>query len=348
MYKVTSTESHNEKANDFETKSLFYLMNYFSKSNSVHWAVIDFFNDVTGVDRLCEECFDVQSKNIDNITPSKLGEFTVTLFKNYLSDLNFTSFILFVRGVSKKLQTIIGNKKTFSFNDLTSDSKSSVINGLINEANTKTYIEDKTKINPTNVSAFLEKVTFVIDDKDKEKYILDAVSISSSLSFDSVHLSKLFKEIRDMQSAKKNNNVDGEIINSIGDFISFDKHFKIQDLQLLLINRLCFKDVFLRRGLHIPPLFIDVYNRLDLLSREELTESCQSAIIRLLYDNNNRKNYWVLFNEVVSAIKSINGNVDEIYDAINKDAIRLVTHLDELSSKYFIALVQERIKNDNN
>ena len=76
MYKITSTEERNEKATDFETKSMLYMMNYYSNADKVEWFVIDFFNDVTGVDSLCSECFDIQSKGVKDISPMQLGEIT--------------------------------------------------------------------------------------------------------------------------------------------------------------------------------------------------------------------------------------------------------------------------------
>ena len=102
MYKITASEERNEKATEFETKSMLYLMNYYNKSNKIEYFVIDFFNDVSGVNNLATACFDVQSKGIKNITPYSLGYYLVTLFKNYLSEFNFEEFILFIEGVNEK------------------------------------------------------------------------------------------------------------------------------------------------------------------------------------------------------------------------------------------------------
>lgn len=81
MYKVTASEERNEKATEFETKSMLYMMNYYSDSDKIDYFAIDFFNDVTGVDRLSSSCFDIQSKGIKDITPYSLGQYLVTLFK---------------------------------------------------------------------------------------------------------------------------------------------------------------------------------------------------------------------------------------------------------------------------
>lgn len=42
MYKISSSESSNEKATDFETKAMLYLMNYYQEADRIHYFVIDF------------------------------------------------------------------------------------------------------------------------------------------------------------------------------------------------------------------------------------------------------------------------------------------------------------------
>lgn len=92
MYKISSSESSNEKATDFETKAMLYLMNYYQEADRIHYFVIDFFNDISGVTQLADACFDVQSKGIKNIQPTQLGEYLVTLFKNYIYEFNFEGY----------------------------------------------------------------------------------------------------------------------------------------------------------------------------------------------------------------------------------------------------------------
>jgi hypothetical protein len=63
-YKITATERNNEKSADFETRSLFYLLNYHVDRNEICFFVIDFFNDVSGVDSLGFKIWDIQSKGM--------------------------------------------------------------------------------------------------------------------------------------------------------------------------------------------------------------------------------------------------------------------------------------------
>ena len=56
------------------------------------------------MDRFAENLWDVQSKGAKNNSPAAIGKELVTLFKNYLSDLDFREYILFLGGVSSTVR----------------------------------------------------------------------------------------------------------------------------------------------------------------------------------------------------------------------------------------------------
>lgn len=343
MYKITSTEERNEKATEYETKSMLYMMNYYDKANEIKWFAIDFFNDVTGINIYQDSCYDIQSKGVKDIAPMLLGRFLVTLFKNYLSDFNFVDYILFVESVSKTIKKEV-DSNIFIFNDLSEGIKDSIKEGLIDEANKKSYIEDKTKIIDTNVEDFLSKVSFVIDDKSKEQYIKDAAELSDSVIVDDLYLKKIFKEIRDKQSSKKNNNLEGELLNSIGCFYKYDKYISKEEIQDLIVCRICFNSTF-KNLKTVPQSFIRVINGIDETIIEERIEECQNAIFRLLSNKNNKKAYWELFSEISAIIKKNPlYDINAIYAEVDKNKITAVHHLDAVSCKYFISLIKESLK----
>ena len=346
MYKVTASEERNEKATEFETKSMLYMMNYYSDSDKIHYFAIDFFNDVTGVDRLSSSCFDIQSKGIKDISPYSLGQYLVTLFKNYISEFNFEKFILFIQGVNKKLQEELNNKDVFGIKDLSDECKDNIKKGLDRAANDKTYIEDKSKITDENLELFLDKVVFVIDSHTKEEYIKDAVQFKSSLIINDVDLRKIFKEIRDNQSSKKNNNVEGVLIQSIGCVIQYDKCLSKDEIQQLIINRICFKTAIKEmRNQNVPISFLPCLKDMDELIKDDRIEDCQNDIFKLLHDKNNKEAFWDLFEEIVIAIKNnSNKSVEEIYDLIDKNKVNRVKFLGVLSTKYYISLIKEKIR----
>ena len=95
MYKFLYTERTNEKATEFETKSLLYLLSMRDDSQEIDIFLIDCFNDVTGINNECSKLWDVQSKGVKALTPKKIGIALITLFENYISDINFNFYILF-------------------------------------------------------------------------------------------------------------------------------------------------------------------------------------------------------------------------------------------------------------
>ena len=103
-YTVKSSEKLRKTASETETKALLYLMNFREDSDDIHYFVVDFFNDLTGMDRLSQKLWDLQSKGASNSSPKAVGKELVTLFKNYCSSFTFDYYILFLGGVSDTLR----------------------------------------------------------------------------------------------------------------------------------------------------------------------------------------------------------------------------------------------------
>lgn len=344
IYKVTASEERNEKAAEYETKSMLYMMNYYAKSDRIHWFVIDFFNDVTGVNKLQDSCYDIQSKGVKNIAPMEMGRYLVTLFKNYVSSFNFEDFILFIDSVSVTISEVLEGKSVFTIEDLNDEILALIKKGLKDEAEKKTYIEDKTLITDETVNAFLKKVTFVIDTRKKEDYIKDAVELSDLVIVDDKDLRKIFKEIRDKQSSKKNNSAEGEFLSSIGCFYKYDKHIRKDDIQDLIINRICFKTA-LRDDNKIPKSFLKISSSINEDIIDDEIEKCQDDIFRLMSDKNNKKAFWDLFSESVRIIKNNSCfDINQIYDDIDKSKVAAVRWLDALSCKYYLSLIKDALR----
>lgn len=95
MYKFLYTERNNEKATEFETKSLLYLLSMREDSNEIDTFLIDCFNDVTGTNKNFNKLWDIQSKGVKSLNSKKIGKALITLFENYKSNINFDFYILF-------------------------------------------------------------------------------------------------------------------------------------------------------------------------------------------------------------------------------------------------------------
>lgn len=87
MYKFKTSEQNNDKATEFETKSLLYLLTKIKGHRGISLFIIDCFNDVTGVSEDYFDSWDIQSKNVASLTPRTVGKALYTLFANYVSDI---------------------------------------------------------------------------------------------------------------------------------------------------------------------------------------------------------------------------------------------------------------------
>ena len=83
-YTVKSSEKVRKSGAEAETKALLYLMNFHPDSDKIYYFVVDFFNDLTGMDRMSTKLWDLQSKGAHKVSPNAIGKELITLFKNYM------------------------------------------------------------------------------------------------------------------------------------------------------------------------------------------------------------------------------------------------------------------------
>lgn len=95
-YKVQSSEKLRKIGADFETKAMLYLLNFRQDSSEINYFIVDFFNDITGMDRMGRKLWDVQSKAPKAEVQKRLGENWLPCIKTMLAVFNFlnTSFFL--------------------------------------------------------------------------------------------------------------------------------------------------------------------------------------------------------------------------------------------------------------
>ena len=336
-YTIYSTEKTKKKASEFETKALLYLMTMHKDSSKIHYFVVDFFNDLTGVDSLGLEAWDTQSKGSAGITPKAIGKDLVTLFKNYLSEFEFKHYIMFLGGVS---QTVLLDEtlKEFTIENVTPKAKKSIISGLIDESYDKEYIK-KDLICDANINDFLSKVLFVIGDYDINYYIRQAIKVGDSFKINDEYLTKIFNEIRDKQSSLKHIMTENVILNNFIEFEKYNKYLTSNDIKLMILSRLIH-----RNGIEesVPISFSILLDGRTEVERKDLVETCQDDIFRMLYDKNNADAYWELFEEVYNlTLNNIGKDINYIYELLDKDKVRKVTFLTFNSTKYFISLVKD-------
>ncbi|MBU4689966.1 hypothetical protein KQ873_02870 [Mycoplasma zalophidermidis] len=340
-YLVKSSEHLRPTAAETETKALLYLMNFREDSEEVYYFVVDFFNDLTGMSRMADKMWDVQSKGVKNSSPKMIGKELVTLYKNYLSNFEFSCFILFLGGVSNTLR-LDNDISSFSISNIKGTALKKIVEGLKEECTNKTYISDE-KITDDKINDFLNKVYFVIDNKEKSEYVKKIIRFNPSFIPKDEVLIAIFNEIMNTQSGKKNNKVvENTTLSFPSDAISYGRHLTVTEIKLLVLNRILTQKVV---GSVFSHSFKPVYYMYPEEDRKNLLEDCQLDFSKALFDTASQDDYWKLFEEVYRlVINNPNDDINIIFDKLDKGLKNKCRHFNVLSLKYFIAKVKDGLE----
>lgn len=342
-YTVQSSEKLRKTGADGETKALLYLMNLRSDSNEIHYFIVDFFNDITGMDRFSTKLWDVQSKSGKNNTPKLIGRELVTLFKNYLSELEFSYYILFLGGVSVSFRND-NTLTSFDISNVTSTSLNRLKDGLMEEALSKEYIEDK-YITEQNISDFLENVIFVIDDKAPSDYVKAIIQDHPQIIPEKKILDAIFNELRNEQASKKNSLVEGITIQTTDEALNHCRHLTNNEIRLFVLQRIINRNP-IEKG--VPQSFVPIYSMWAPEQQRDMIDECKQALCRALFNKNAAHEFWVLFEAIYNIIISNpQYTVQEIYTAIDNNTKEASPDFDVLSLKYFISVVKDGVQDDN-
>lgn len=155
-YSVKSSERLRPSAAGTETKALLYLMNFREDSEEIYYFVVDFFNDLTGMTKMSDKLWDLQSKADKQPSPYMIGTELVTLYKNFVSEFEFAYYIIFLGGVTGSLR-INGKLIRFGISNVKDTAVEKIKKGLKDECKKKTYIDDD-KVNEEKIAEFLKKL----------------------------------------------------------------------------------------------------------------------------------------------------------------------------------------------
>lgn len=342
-YTISSSEQTKKSGSEGETKALLYLMNFRSDSDEIQYFIVDFFNDLTGMDRYSSKLWDVQSKAGKNHSPKTIGRELVTLFKNYISEFTFSYYILFIGGVSASLR-IDDTKTTFSIENVTCAAKKKLIEGLKEEANSKNYIGNQF-VTDQHITDFLDHVLFVIDDKDASDYVRAIIKDHPNIIPENHVLTAIFNEIRDNQSSKKNSHVEGIVIQTTDEALNYCRHLTSSEIRLLVLQRIINRNPVEKS---IPLSFIPIYSTWVPERQKEMIDECKQALCRALFNKSAANQFWALFEEIYNLIVSNpTYTVQQIFLALNKDIRDAAPDFDTISLKYFIAVIKDGIQDDN-
>lgn len=276
-----------------------------------------------------------------------MGKSLVTLFKNYMSNINFNKYIVFVRSISSSFK--MNNKENFKVDNIDKKIVEKIKKGLIEESNKKGYI-DENLITNYNVNSFLEKVTFVVDnEKDTKNYIeelMNKLDVCDEIINDD-KLNAIFVEIRKVQQDMKNTNIENNVLTEISEVLNFKNHIiKCADIKMMALNIIVNYDFM--KSSSIPALFSDVIKKYNSDEKNDIIEKCKNNIARTLFNKSNSRNFWIFFEMICKIVhENIDDSIIDIYQKIDKDKIKKMVYLDEISVEFMISLIKGAIKYDN-
>lgn len=338
MYIINHTERNNDIATEYETKSLLYLCADRQDSEEIEIFFVDCFNDVTGSNATNEILWDVQSKGYKSISPKKIGQFMITLYNNYLSDIEFAHYILFVKVIDDNY--IINTKlKNFGIDNFKQPIQEKIKNGLLE----KYKSERGNDIDPNNLREFLDKVQIVISSQSKIDYIKNVTAFKNDKLNDKFY-EEIFEEIRGAQSNLKIKNIEGKVINETDDLLIFKKYLKKKDIDLMIISRFIGMDLFNYQSIN-KNFWGEIKNK-DIEEVEDILQQCNSELSKLIFDKTGRKIFWRFFERILSYKEEIiNDTPRNVYNIIKKNGTRVPRLLSEISVIYLIALIKGGISN---
>lgn len=341
MYQIRSTERNNEKASNYETFSLLYLLGLRADKEDIDLVLIDCFNDVTGTNKDVNKLWDVQSKGYKKNTPLKIGEHLVTLYWNFLSSFPFSYYILFLETLESSYITDSG-KNIFKFSDFTESSKKKIITGLQQEVARRDIIPFLLD-DGSQMDQFLSAVDFVICTGDKISNIKNLIEFKNKEIRTDKFFIQIFDEIRGMQSALKNIYAERQLLKYPSEILALKKFISRDQILTLVINRIVGIELF--DNLSIPINFIQYVQNMELEDIKDLVLNCNSALSRTFFNKNNKNYIWHLLEFIIKKIMLAPKTcVNDVFVAIPECTRNKVPTLDEVSIKFFIARVKDGLE----
>ena len=318
-------------------------MNFRPDSDDIYYFVVDFFNDLTGMDSMASRLWDVQSKGAHHVSPKTIGKELVTLFKNFMSPLTFEAYILFIGSVTGTLRKN-PSLTTFGLENVKDAAIKQIKLGLYEEGSTKEYI-DNTSLTDENINDFLSRVFFVIDDDKKpSEYVKAIIRQHPNIIPEEKILNAIFNEIRDKQASKKNiSSVEGVVIETTDEALNYCRHLTNNEIRLMTLQRIINRDP-LSQG--IPASFVSIYTAWPPERQKEMLEDCQGALCRALFNKNAADGFWYLFENTYQMIVEHPGDsVQSLFTKIQAipNCIARCPDFDVLSLKYFISVVKDGV-----
>ena len=340
-YKISNTEQNNNKASEFETKSLLFLIGYYKDREKIKLLIIDAFNDVTGGNIDLSELWDVQSKNHGVLNPKKIGRILVTLYKNFCSDIDFNEYILFVPEISEDY-LISGDDKVYGISNFNEDTLKRIKAGLLDEVNKGKNDDDKIEV--SDLIEFLNTAIIVEDRAEpSEQYVKSITKFRGNNLKDDAFYRSIFEEIRDRQTAIKNSYIEGIEINYPIDILAHKRHITSDDIQTLVINRVIGSDLFDFNSIPIP--FLSEIRNMDPQDIEDILLECNSNLSKAFFDKNGNREFWQISEILITKCEADNNaSIRDILNELKAVMDIKSIYLTDQSILFLIALIKQGLK----
>ncbi|MEL7967590.1 hypothetical protein AAG587_14525 [Vreelandella neptunia] len=338
MYTFKNTEINNKKASDFETKSLLYLLGMRSDSEEIEIVTVDCFNDVTGSNTDFSKLWDVQSKNHSSLPPSKIGDSLFTLYDNYVSNISFYEYILFIPKLNRNY-LVNPSLNIYSYENINEKQKK----GIEKKLKEKINADKSGKIPPLFID-FLSKIYFVEDNKRVSTYIKNISKFKNKKSIPEEIYDRIFLEIRNAQSVLKNSYIESEKISHPSEVLKFNRHITKLQINTLLISRLVGIDVFSFPG--IPLSFFDVLIGKDEEERKDLLQECNENLSRAFFDKNGCREFWKVTEMLINILKEKpDDTIFNVHSNLTSKVKLKTEYLTKETLLYMISLVKAGLAN---
>ncbi|MDE6952494.1 MAG: hypothetical protein K2P09_01625 [Erysipelotrichales bacterium] len=358
-YKIFGSEFTASRGNEYETKSLLYLVSLHKQKKEMYYYLVDVFNDVSGMSIDGKYIVDVQSKGHKNMSPFQLGERLVTLFKNYISNFNFEDYILVVSTMLSNKHLKMGidlNKKEYNLiSTINDDALVLCKNGLKEKVASYSIIKEWIDITNEDIvdsyiDEFVRKVHIYVADKNKEDYVESILGIDNYNDKDL--LLDIFDEIAKHQIFKKSkNSIEGKEVMTPIDTLRFKRHLTNDQIQLLIVKRIIDNE-YIANKYAAPRDFIFYLSCHEPKSyHDEIIDKCKDQIAVSLFNRNNRDIFWQGFMNIYFQVYELydeNRTLDEYYNLLNiEDFEKVLFKNDDYYTKlYILAMIIEGVKND--
>lgn len=342
-YTIRSTEMLRAIGSEGETKALLYLASFYKDSDEIKYFAIDCFNDVTGMSQNLKKLWDVQSKAKRKCSSNDIGEGLVTLFKNYLSDITFNEYILFLNSVNDKIR--IDNTKNIFGIDNINPTEISVIKSKFKKTyGQKTYIDNSIPNIEKEEGDFFKKISIVVNNRSEIEYIKKI--INTNIDIKESKLNEAFNAVKKFQSSiKENKSIENSVIHSIKDVFDFKRVIDIEKIKIIIVNAILHYDI---QSKNVPFLFSPLLIS-NNITDQNFPEECRKKIIKSIFDKNFSNKYWEIFQNIYELIyKNQIFNVLDIFDNIDtKIKKKCKQYFDDWTLKYFISIIIGAIEHDN-